>query len=198
MCDNAVAEALVTDRRVAFFSFIGSARVGWRLRAKLAPGTRCALEHGGLAPVIVVDDDIPDLVPLLTQGKAWPRNVSPRGSRASLKNLPAPLFGGHAGGFYHAGQVCVSVQRVYVPHRGAEALASRLAEAAAKLTVGDPNDAHTDVGPLITAAEADRVDAWVREAVDGGARLLTGGKRLGPTLYSPTVLLNPPEGARSV
>jgi acyl-CoA reductase-like NAD-dependent aldehyde dehydrogenase len=68
VCQNDVAERLVTDPRFAFLSFIGSARVGWHLRSKLAPGTRCALEHGGLAPVIVVDDDVPDLVPLLTKG----------------------------------------------------------------------------------------------------------------------------------
>ena len=53
VCDNEVAEKLVTDSRVAFFSFIGSSKVGWHLRSKLAPGTRCALEHGGAAPVIM-------------------------------------------------------------------------------------------------------------------------------------------------
>ena len=83
--DIDVAEALVTDARVNFFSFIGSARVGWMLRSKLAPGTRCALEHGGAAPVIIAADaDLDELVPVLAKG-----------------------------GFYHAGQVCVSVQRVF-------------------------------------------------------------------------------------
>ena len=53
--DLALAERLVTDPRVGFFSFIGSARVGWHLRSRLAPGTRCALEHGGAAPVVVND-----------------------------------------------------------------------------------------------------------------------------------------------
>ncbi|HKI70052.1 MAG TPA: aldehyde dehydrogenase family protein, partial [Verrucomicrobiae bacterium] len=80
VCDNTVAEKLVTDSRVAFFSFIGSAKVGWHLRSKLAPGTRCALEHGGAAPVIMdADADVKDALPLLAKG-----------------------------GFYHAGQVCVS------------------------------------------------------------------------------------------
>ncbi|MGO7793288.1 aldehyde dehydrogenase family protein, partial [Rhizobium ruizarguesonis] len=51
--DNALAEAFATDRRVSFLSFIGSAKVGWYLKSKLPPGTRCALEHGGAAPVIV-------------------------------------------------------------------------------------------------------------------------------------------------
>ena len=78
VCDNAVAERLVTDTRVAFFSFIGSARVGWHLRSKLAPGVRCALEHGGAAPVIVLDDDIPGLVPALIKGASCPSGrVSP-------------------------------------------------------------------------------------------------------------------------
>ena len=70
MCDTHVAERMVTDRRLGFFSFIGSARVGWMLRGKLAPGVRCALEHGGLAPVIVVDDDVPNIIPTLLKGMA--------------------------------------------------------------------------------------------------------------------------------
>lgn len=83
--DIAVSEALVTDPRLGFFSFIGSARVGWMLRGKLAPGVRCALEHGGAAPVILcADADLDQAVPAVVKG-----------------------------GFYHAGQVCVSVQRVY-------------------------------------------------------------------------------------
>ena len=78
---------MVTDPRVAFFSFIGSGRVGWMLRSKLAPGTRCALEHGGVAPVIVDESaDINSMIPALVKG-----------------------------GFYHSGQVCVSVQKVFAP-----------------------------------------------------------------------------------
>ena len=73
----------MVDERVAFFSFIGSAKVGWYLRSQLAPGTRAACEHGGVAPVIVTKDaDIEKAVPLLTKG-----------------------------GFYHSGQVCVSACR---------------------------------------------------------------------------------------
>jgi acyl-CoA reductase-like NAD-dependent aldehyde dehydrogenase len=102
------------------------------------------------------------------------------------------------GGFYHAGQVCVSVQRVFAPHRVAERLAERLAAAAAALAVGDPSLLTTDVGPLISAHEASRVGAWVREAERDGARIITGGRALAATLYAPTILLNPPEDARSV
>lgn len=164
----AVAEQLVTDARVAMFSFIGSAKVGWMLRSKLAPGTRCALEHGGVAPVILAEDA--DLALALA---------------AVLK-----------GGFYHAGQVCVSVQRVYAPQGMAELFARQLADAAAKLMVGDPTLADTEVGPLIRPREVERVHAWVSEAVAAGATLLTGGAPLSATTYAPTVLFNPPESAR--
>lgn len=165
--DNAVATRLVTDPRTAFFSFIGSASVGWRLRSQLAPGARCALEHGGVAPVIVAADaDLEAAVPLLAKG-----------------------------GFYHAGQVCVSVQRVFAHRSIARPLAERLAEAAGALVVGDPRLPETEVGPLIAAGEVERVHGWVREAIDGGAACLTGGEPLAQQCYRPTVLLDPPDGA---
>ncbi len=165
--DHDVAEQLVTDRRVAFFSFIGSARVGWMLRSKLAPGARCALEHGGVAPAIVTADaDLDQALPLLAKG-----------------------------GFYHAGQVCVSVQRVFADKSIADDLADRLAAIANDLVVGDPNSDKTDVGPLIRPAEVDRVEQWVDEAVEGGAKLLCGGKRLDNNCYAPTVLMDPPADA---
>ncbi|EBA16390.1 aldehyde dehydrogenase family protein [Roseobacter sp. SK209-2-6] len=167
-CDNETAEQMITDPRVGFFSFIGSARVGWMLRSKLAPGTRCALEHGGAAPVIVDETvDIDTMIPLLTKG-----------------------------GFYHSGQVCVSVQRVFAAAAMAADIAQKLANAAAALKVGDARDPNVDCGPLIRPAEVDRVEEWVDEAVQAGAAVLTGGKRLGPTTYAPTVLLNPPADAR--
>jgi acyl-CoA reductase-like NAD-dependent aldehyde dehydrogenase len=153
---------------VAFFSFIGSARVGWHLRARLAPGTRCALEHGGAAPVLVDKDADPDAVVL-----------------ALAK-----------GGFYHAGQVCVSVQRVFADQRIAEELAQRIADAGAAMRVGDPLDPETDVGPLIRPAEVDRIHDWVAEAREGGADCLTGGQPLSETCYRPTVLLDPSDGAK--
>ena len=162
-----LATALVTDQRTGFFSFIGSARVGWMLRSKLAPGTRCALEHGGVAPVIVDRSaDLDKLVPALLKG-----------------------------GFYHAGQVCVSVQRVYVPEPLLEEVGRRLADGAAQLTVGDPLSEDTDVGPLIRSAEVARIDGWVQQAQQQGAQLLTGGQVLENNCYAPTVLLNPPESA---
>lgn len=168
LCDNESSEKLVTDKRVHFFTFIGSAKVGWYLRSKLAPGTRCALEHGGAAPVIVEKDvKFKPMIPLLTKG-----------------------------GFYHAGQVCVSVQRVFAHESLAEDLADKLAVLADDLSVGDPLDEQTEVGPLILPREVDRVEEWVNEAVDAGAKLLCGGERISDTCYEPTVLLNPPDSAK--
>ena len=166
--DLDVAGSLATDSRVGFFSFIGSARVGWMLRSKLAPGTRCALEHGGAAPVLVAEDaDLDYGLPLISKG-----------------------------GFYHAGQVCVSVQRVFAHRNIARHLAGRLAQAATALNVGDPTLPDTEVGPLIRPAEVERITEWVTEAVDQGGELLAGGEALSETCYAPTVLYDPPGDAR--
>jgi acyl-CoA reductase-like NAD-dependent aldehyde dehydrogenase len=168
--DLDLAARLAADPRVALFNFIGSDAVGWRLRARLAPGTRCLLEHGGTAPVIVMPDaDLDVLVPALVRGA-----------------------------FYHAGQVCVSVQRVLAVGNGARDLAERLAAAAARLVVGDPRREGTDVGPLIRPAALARLRTLVAEAQTGGAEVLTGGESAGPTTFAPTVLWNPPPGGRVV
>jgi len=100
------------------------------------------------------------------------------------------------GGFYHAGQVCVSVQRVFAPADDAAGFANDLAKAAGKLVVGAPEDAATEVGPLIRRGEVDRVAEWVDEAVAAGAKMLCGGKKISDTCYAPTVLLNPPIDVR--
>lgn len=166
--DTPTATNLVTDKRVAFFSFIGSSKVGWMLRSKLAPGTRCALEHGGVAPVILAE---------------------PYDEAAALASIAK-------GGFYHAGQVCVSVQRVFVPVKKAKKFAKQLASIATSLKVGAPEDADTDVGPLIRHAEVERVANWVEEAVSAGAKLMCGGEKISDSCYAPTVLLSPPLDAK--
>ena len=166
--DNALAEKLATDSRVGFLTFIGSAKVGWALRSKLAPGTRCALEHGGAAPAIVTgDSDVYEV------------------REAILK-----------GCFYHAGQVCVSVQRIFTHTKIATRFATQLAMKAAGLRIGDPMDPETEIGPLIRPAEVDRVHDWVTEAVNGGGQLLTGGEKLSDTIYAPTVIFNAPKDCR--
>jgi acyl-CoA reductase-like NAD-dependent aldehyde dehydrogenase len=168
VCKSSLAEKMVTDSRVAFFTFIGSGNVGWSLRSKLAPGTRCTLEHGGAAPVIVEPDaDIVDSIPLLGKG-----------------------------GFYHAGQVCVSVQRVFAHEKIVDELSSGLVAYGSKLKVGDPTLESTDVGPLIQEKEVDRIEEWVNEAIKGGAKVLIGGDRMGKTCFQPTILLNPPQNLK--
>lgn len=163
LCDNNVAEQLASSREINFMSFIGSAKVGWYLRSKLAAGTRCGLEHGGIAPVIVEPD-------------------------AELSGMSPALV---KGGFYHAGQVCVSVQRVYVHDSILWKVLDELKASALKLVVGDPLKEETEIGPLITPQEVDRVDDWVQQAVSEGAELICGGQKIGDTCYSPTILLNP-------
>ena len=164
ICKGSQAEKIATDPRVSFLTFIGSGKVGWSLRSKLAEGARCALEHGGAAPVIVEPDaDIDDALPLLAKG-----------------------------GFYHAGQVCVSVQRIFVHEDIVESFSSKLVAIAKNLVVGDPTDEKTEVGPLIEEGEVDRIHNWVEEAKAAGGKILTGGNKIGNTCYEPTVILNPP------
>lgn len=166
--DNALAEKLATDPRIGFLSFIGSARVGWYLRSRLAPGTRCALEHGGAAPAIV-------------------------DASAGLDALVEPMV---KGGYYHAGQVCVSTQRIYVHASLMKGFLDRFVERVKALRVGDPVSLETEVGPLIHPREADRVASWITEAVDAGTTAAIGGKRLSPTTLEPAVLVEPPPDVR--
>lgn len=165
--DNTLAESFATDPRVAFLSFIGSAKVGWYLKSKLPPGTRCALEHGGAAPVIV-------------------------DRSADVAAIVSPIV---KGGYYHAGQVCVSVQRIFVHEDILESFTENLGARVAALQVGDPTLKQTEVGPLILPRETQRVSNWIREAVDARTRQLGGG-RLSETTLLPSVLLNPPADAK--
>lgn len=168
LCDNETAELLVTDSRVNFLTFIGSAKVGWSLKSKLPPGTRCALEHGGAAPVIVERDaDFGEMIPDLVKGS-----------------------------FYHAGQVCVSVQKIYVNQEICDRFIKEFSEVTNKLIVGNPFDKTTDVGSLITQKEVNRVEEWVNEAIGEGAKLIAGGKRISDTTFQPTILFNPSEKSK--
>jgi len=165
--DNALAEKLAVDPRVAFVSFIGSARVGWYLRSKLPPGTRCALEHGGAAPVIV-------------------------DRSAKLDQIVSPIV---KGGYYHAGQVCVSVQRIFVHQSIVSDFISKLTERVLALNVGDPLSKDTEMGPLITPNEASRVQQWIDEARRAGAQVIGGGA-LSETTLKPCVVVEPAAQAK--
>jgi len=162
-----LGDRLVTDERFKLLTFTGSSAVGWAMKAR-AGKKKVVLELGGNAGVIIDESaDVPFAV----------KRVA-------------------AGGFAYAGQSCISVQRVLV-HEGVYArFAGQLVERVGSLVVGDPLDPATDVGPMIDEGEADRIDAWVREAVAEGARVLTGGRRLGPCAYAPTVLEGVKEDAK--
>jgi acyl-CoA reductase-like NAD-dependent aldehyde dehydrogenase len=153
-----VGDALVTHPDVAYVTFTGSGEVGWAIAAK-AGRKKVALELGNNSPVVVEADGDWD-----------------RAARAIA-----------TAGFAHAGQSCVSVQRVYVHADVAEPFCGTLAKVVSQLVVGDPLDEATDVSALITAADRDRVQEWIGEAVAGGARVLTGGEVV-DGLLQPTVL----------
>jgi len=163
-----LAEQLAADPRIGFLSFIGSAKVGWYLHSRLPRGARSALEHGGAAPAIV-------------------------DRSAELDRIIEPIV---RGGYYHAGQVCVSTQRIFVHEDIADDFTDRLVSRVEDLRVGDPTLSETEVGPLINSGQVDRVVSWVEEATVGGAQVATGGKRISSTTMQPTVLLDPAPNAK--
>ena len=157
---NEDTERAVGDARVPVVTFTGTTPVGWHLKT-LAARARVTLELGGNAAAIVEPD-------------------------ADLKHAAARVT---MGGFYQAGQSCVSVQRVLVNERIYDEFMDQLLPDVQGLVTGNPMDPTTDVGPLIDAKALDRIDAWVKEALASGARALTGAERDG-TCYLPTVLVD--------
>ncbi|PPR43382.1 MAG: Sulfoacetaldehyde dehydrogenase [Alphaproteobacteria bacterium MarineAlpha8_Bin1] len=158
-----LATKLVSDSRIDFFSFIGSSKVGWFLRSKLSSGTRCSLEHGGMAPTFITKNSDLEMC-----AKAISR-----------------------GSFYHAGQVCVSVQRVFVDKKVSKDFIDVFIRETKKLKVGDPFLKDTVVGPLIRNSELKRVESWVNESLSNKSELVLGGKKISESLYDKTILLNP-------
>jgi glyceraldehyde-3-phosphate dehydrogenase (NADP+) len=159
-CDNQVAERLVTDPRFKLLSFTGSAAVGWRLKEKCGK-KKVVLELGGNAGVIIEPDADLDFA----------------AQRCAT------------GAFGYAGQTCISVQRILVHQSIADLFTTKLLLQVARLKSGDPGDEGTVVGPLIDQKAANRVGAWIEEAVSQGARVLLGGKRMG-SVFEATVLSN--------
>lgn len=162
-----VGDRLVTDPRFKLLTFTGSSAAGWAMKER-AGKKRVILELGGNAGVIV--DETADV-------EHAARRIA-------------------AGGFSYSGQSCISVQRVYVQASVYGEFESRLVQLVEGLRVGDPLDPTTDLGPLIEPEEAARVMTWVEEAVDAGAKVLTGGRRVGESMFAPTVLTNVPREAR--
>ncbi len=153
-----VGGQLVADPRIAFYAFTGSTRVGREIQ-RGAGLRRTQMELGSIASTIVCHDaDIELAIPKILNA-----------------------------GFRKAGQVCTSVQRLYVDRRIAATFVPRLVAAAQKMKAGDPADPATIIGPMISEHHARRAQSWVDEAVAGGARLLTGGQRAG-NVIPPTIL----------
>jgi acyl-CoA reductase-like NAD-dependent aldehyde dehydrogenase len=158
-----VGNAIVEHELTGALSFTGSAKVGWGIRSKV-PHKKVNLELGSNAPLIVhADGD-------------WEAAAD----KAKL----------HA--FSHAGQSCISIQRILLHDDIADAFVERLVANVAALKVGDPLDPETDVGPLISADDRDRVKGWIDEAVAGGAELLSGGELVDEgRCLAPTLLGSP-------
>lgn len=156
-----LSTVLIEDPRIRKLTFTGSTEVGRILYAQAAATVkRISLELGGHAPCLVfADADLDDAVAQVMASK-----------------------------FRNAGQTCVCANRIYVHSSVVEEFTERYAAAAARLVVGDPLDAATDVGPLVDAQAVAKVERHVAEAVGGGARIVTGGKRLDGLYYAPTVL----------
>jgi acyl-CoA reductase-like NAD-dependent aldehyde dehydrogenase len=153
-----VADGMARDDRFKKISFTGSSEIGWYLKG-LDPRKRVTLELGGNAGVIVHSDADLDFA---AQRIAF-------------------------GGYYQAGQSCISVQRVLVASEVYDDFAARLTKQVESLKVGDPMDPTVDVGPVIQAQEVERIQGWVEEAVSQGAQVLTGGTGEGP-IFQPTLI----------
>lgn len=161
-CRRDGADLFTTDDRLKLLSFTGSPEVGWALKAR-AGKKRVVLELGGNAAVLVDAD-------------------------ADLDDATARIV---FGAFYQSGQSCIGVQRILAHETIYESLRDKLVAATLALVMGDPKDERTFIGPMISEDEAARLEAWIRSAVDRGAKLLCGGNRRGPMLEA-TLLENVP------
>jgi len=155
------------EDRIKLVSFTGSAKVGWELKAR-SGRKRVLLELGGNSGMIIHGD--------------WP----------DLDDAAVRVA--HAA-FGYAGQSCISVQRVYVERKIFQTFLWKLVEVAAKLVNGNPSDDATEVGPMVRESEAERVEAWIKEAVDAGAKLIAGGDRHG-SLVTPAILTGSKSGMK--
>ncbi|MFQ5507702.1 MAG: aldehyde dehydrogenase family protein [Leptospirillia bacterium] len=165
-CSVEAAQPLITDARIKMLSFTGSGAVGWHLKG-LAGKKRVALELGGNAAAVVCEG-------------------------ADLEFAARRIA---FGAFSYAGQICISVQRIFVQASVYDDFVAALVRETEALTVGDPTDPQTVVGPLIDSAAAERVACWIKEAEAGGASLLTGGKRDG-NIITPTLLADADAGLK--
>jgi acyl-CoA reductase-like NAD-dependent aldehyde dehydrogenase len=163
-----VGAKITGDERVRAISFTGSAPVGWQIQAD-EPKKKVNLELGSTAPLVICEDG------------DWE-------TAADAAQLHA---------YSHAGQSCISIQRILLDDAIAERFTERLVANVEGLTVGDPMDPETDVGPLISTDDRDRVKEWIDEAASGGAEILTGGELTDEDrCLEPTVLREPTRDAK--
>jgi acyl-CoA reductase-like NAD-dependent aldehyde dehydrogenase len=161
-----LGDRMVQDDRFKLLTFTGSPSVGWRMKER-AGKKRVVLELGGNAGVIV--DETADL--------EW----------AVRRNL--------VGAFAYSGQVCISVQRMFVHRSRYDEFLERFVEGAKQVVTGDPLDPETQLGPMVDEQAAQRTEGWVREAEDLGGRVLLGGRADG-SFFPPTVLVDTPPEAQ--
>lgn len=164
--DRETGDAMVEDDRFKLLTFTGSPAVGWRMKEK-AGKKKVTLELGGNAGAYIDDD-------------------------ADLDFAVSRI---RTGGFAYAGQACISVQRVFIHQSRYEEARTKIVEAISSLKTGDPLDSSTELGPMIDVKEAERVERWVQEARDAGARVLTGGERNG-AFMQPTVIEKAPRDSK--
>lgn len=165
---SVIGKQMQQDERISLYTFTGSAEVGLKLKQNTGLN-KLILELGNNSPVIVDKE----------------ADIDKAAANVAQKS------------FAFAGQVCISVQRVYVHESVQDAFQEKLLVAMKELKIGDPNDIETDVGPMISEDEAKRVEDWVNEAKENGAEVVIGGKREG-ALYYPTVLTNVKKDMRVV
>ena len=156
--DRIAGNQLVTDERFKLLSFTGSPQVGWKMK-EMAGKKKVVLELGGNAGVVVS--------PSANIDKAVSKCVT--------------------GAFAYSGQVCIHTQRIYVHTSIFDAFIEKISELTAKLVIGDPLEPSTDISAMIDEENANRVAIWVQEAIQGGAKLIAGGKQKG-NVYEPTIL----------
>jgi glyceraldehyde-3-phosphate dehydrogenase (NADP+) len=157
-CDYQAAENLIADERIKMITFTGSSSVGWEIKAR-APRKRVTLELGGNAALVVEPE----------------------------ADLEFAVLRSVTGAFAYAGQICISIQRLFLHEKIYDRFMADFVARTRALKLGDPLDETTDIGPMINEAAARQTEEWVNEAVEKGARIVCGGKRSG-SMFEPTIL----------
>ncbi|UCE40517.1 MAG: aldehyde dehydrogenase family protein [Candidatus Aminicenantes bacterium] len=159
-CGYSAADVFLEDDRIKKITFTGSPDIGWELK-KRANKKRVTLELGGNAAVVIEPDANLDFA------------------------LPRTVLGAYA----YSGQICISIQRIFLHKKIYDRFMARFLDATTKLKIGNPMEESTDIGPMINLDAAKQTEEWLEEALANGARLLCGGKR-DSAMFEPTILEN--------